>query len=291
MTCPASIVHINKINHVKVRPVKHKKGKDKRPFKGEILFPDPYSNIAIFAKKKSGKTSVISTILKNSINRNTKVLIFCTTYDVDPTWMAIIDSLNKAKIGVRCDKGIVDGRPPDLLSLFLQELTGQEEDFNEQPEEEEQEGPIHFGQCHEPSSEDDRSYQSDDEQPKPVKSKYLTPDFCLIFDDLPKAELWLPSVSTLMKKNRHHHIMTITSSQYIHDLPPVSMKQSDIWILFRGLDDKGIDKVYKASQSSLPYKIFSACYKQATSQPYNFFYINSLTDEIRNNFCNRFNIA
>ena len=63
--------------------------KDKRQAKGWQIIPECYANIALIAKKKSGKTSVIYQLIKECAGRNTSVLAFVSTLHKDDQWVAI----------------------------------------------------------------------------------------------------------------------------------------------------------------------------------------------------------
>ena len=78
-----------------------------QPFQGgsakppwEEIFPDPCPNIVAFAKKKSGKTTVLYNILERMLPKGskTRVLIFCPTYQQDKMWRSIIKMLDERGI-------------------------------------------------------------------------------------------------------------------------------------------------------------------------------------------------
>jgi hypothetical protein len=46
-------------------------------------FPELYANIFLCARKNSGKTNVINTILQNCADKNTIVYIFSSTHEKD----------------------------------------------------------------------------------------------------------------------------------------------------------------------------------------------------------------
>ena len=66
------------------------------------LFSEEFFNVLLLAKKKTGKTSTIFTILKNSIINTKKVktivIIYCNTVYKDKTWIAITNWLNEKGI-------------------------------------------------------------------------------------------------------------------------------------------------------------------------------------------------
>ena len=79
---------LKQINDIEVEPIKLKPVKTE-DIKGYKYIPMLYSNIFICAKKNSGKTTVVYNILKNCINKSTKVVIFCSTHNNDKGWLEI----------------------------------------------------------------------------------------------------------------------------------------------------------------------------------------------------------
>ena len=79
---------------------------------------------------------------------------------------------------------------------------------------------------------------------KEKKSKYLTPEYIIIFDDL-SSELKSKSLLSLLKFNRHFKAKLIISSQWLHDLLPESRKQIDLFLIFKGFSEEKIALFYK----------------------------------------------
>src|SRR5690625_4115123 len=87
------MITCKKVNNLTVKPVKLNKPNKKDIKGGELA--DLYANIFLLAKKKSGKTSLINTLLKNFITKETEVIIFASTVEIDPTWRKIVEKLEK----------------------------------------------------------------------------------------------------------------------------------------------------------------------------------------------------
>ena len=90
------MIEKEKINDIVVKPVKIKKP-DEKQILGSDLLP-LYSNVFLSARKHSGKTSVIYNIIKKCCNKESKVIVFCSTYTKDPSWIAIQEYLDKKHI-------------------------------------------------------------------------------------------------------------------------------------------------------------------------------------------------
>jgi hypothetical protein len=104
----------------------------------------------------------------------------------------------------------------------------------------------------------------------------------IIFDDL-SSELKSRSLLSLMKFNRHFKSKLIISSQWIHDLLPESRKQIDLFLIFKGFEEK-IALIYKDCDSGVPFETFYLIYKRSTLKPYSFMYIDTRSDAFRCNF-------
>ncbi len=67
-----------------------------KPVLGAEMFSEPFANIFLCARKKSGKTTVLYNILKNcSSKKKTKVVCFASTVFKDAQWLRIADYLKK----------------------------------------------------------------------------------------------------------------------------------------------------------------------------------------------------
>jgi len=102
-----------KLNDVKIDAIEIK-GADKRKPRGAEFFPSTYPNIALIAKKKSGKTNLLYHILKKCIDKHTDVHIFCSTAKRDDTWKDMIEYLenqgNKVHVKLGLFEASMDGK-------------------------------------------------------------------------------------------------------------------------------------------------------------------------------------
>ena len=71
---------------------------DTRRIKGCDIISDCYANIALIAKKRSGKTSALFHILKQCAGKDTKIIVFCTTIMKDANWLEIKKHFEKKGI-------------------------------------------------------------------------------------------------------------------------------------------------------------------------------------------------
>jgi hypothetical protein len=90
---------------IKIFQIPESKGGDRIPkgpkeVKGYDMFEEPYGNIFLSAKKKSGKTTLIYNILKHCAGKDvngdkTKIMAFVSTLNKDPSWKVIKKKFGK----------------------------------------------------------------------------------------------------------------------------------------------------------------------------------------------------
>lgn len=260
------MITVRKINDLNIKPLRYNGGvKDNRPFKGKLLFDYPYPNVYCVARKRSGKTVTIQSIIRNCATKETTLILFVSTVHKDPNWLAIVQWCEKHHVNVISFTSIHD-EGVDVLEQLLTKFK------HEEVEEETDE-------------EDSFKWESEEEEKKrePKRPKYLAPKYIFVFDDI-SAELKAPSVSSLLKENRHLKAMTIISSQYLLDLTPQSRRQIEYALLFAGLNEEKLKGIYKDLDLSIDFDIFTKLYQDATKEKYSFLYVNALEDKFRIRF-------
>ena len=268
------MIEIKPINCEVVKPVIPPIEKQGLMVKGDKLFPDPYSNIFLVARKRSGKTSAIFKILRECMTKDTTLICFVSTIHKDKTWQLITKYFEKKGNQVlKYTSFMEDGI--NQLEALVKHLE------NENPEEEEEEQKVVI-----PKPKQVIKCTDDDEECKEErkrKSKYVPLEYIIVCDDL-SDELKNKSLVSLLKKNRHFKAKCILSSQYIHDLLPASLKQIDYWLIFKGMPDDKLQHIYKMADISIPFELFVQIYKKATEKMYSFLYIDTQKEIFRRNF-------
>ena len=264
------MIKLSKINNEKVKPLKIPKV-DENKVKGSNLFPNIYSNIFCLAKKMSGKSTTIYKILKECVNKNTKVFIFCSTVYKDSTYGEILKLLDKKGVAHVEFTSIMDNGINNVEQIID---TLKVDDSQQGNGKEKKEKPkIKYIKVEDSDSEDDYVY----------KPKKIAPEIFFIFDDL-STELKMPCIASLMKKNRHFKSKVILSSQYLHDLRPESIQQLDYMLMFQNIPEEKLKLAYSNLDLSINYPLFSELYHNATHEKYNFFYIDIRREIFRKNF-------
>ncbi len=265
------MIRLKKINNARVKCVPLPKRQTLRTRGGE-MFEEVYANIFLLARKKSGKTTVMYNVLKKCCDKDTRVVIFSATYKKDANMKAIVKYFKKKGNQIETYSSIFEGKL-NILDGILDELGDPETD----DEEEVKKRPKRPRKIIKVDDEEE------EERKKKRKKKYLAPEIVFVFDDL-STELRSPSISRLMKTNRHYKSKVLLSSQYLHDLKPESIRQLDYLLAFKGLTEEKLLKVYVGMDLSFDFPVFERVYKNATEKKFEFLYIDNGNQKLRKNF-------
>lgn len=316
----AHSITLTKINDVIVKPIKTGREKDTRLPKGFKMFPEPYANVGIIARKKSGKTNVVVNIVQGCADKDTNVFVLASTANKDPMFLSLKKWCKKHDIPYHAQTEIksVDeiGKKQDFFEKFMKDMgeaDSEEDETDSEDEEKKNPRMSNFGHVPEDSDSSDTDYSgsSDDEDykrlnygkkydrtdPKFVKNKgslqpkkpYITPEVIIVTDDL-SNELKTPSLRSFFKRNRHYRCLNIVSTQWVMDLLPESLKQFDYLLLFKGQTREKLEKVKGDADLAIDIDRFEAIYKSATSAPYSFLYIDTQNEIYRKCFNQRYNV-
>ncbi len=280
-------------NHiVKAIPIE----KDKRPVKGGDLVDELYCNIFEVASTNSGKTTVTFYLLQHLIGTHTTVICFVSTFYNDPNWLAIKDWCEKKNINLIVHSSIKEdgvNYVDEILSELKKEAEERDKEKeskkpNAQPDLEQILINLKFGEGYVQDNKTQEQKDEEEEKKHPKRrEKRRTPDYLMIFDDL-SEELRFKEYAKLLKKSRHYHIKTITSSQYIMDMAKSARKQIRIWLLFAGFSEEQLEDIYKTLQIKISFQALLKMYQTAVVpddlHPKPFLYINCVTNDYRKCF-------
>ena len=268
------MISITRINDKKVNPIKVPKIENDK-IKGFDLFPEIYANIFLCAKKKSGKTSVINKILKECIDKETRLFVFCATHNKDQSYIEIKKMLKKREIRNVFFDAIIDEDGVNNLDLIIEEL--KKEEPEKETDDETTDDEIEDKIC---LFDDGKDIKIKITKRKPRK---ISPKIVFVFDDM-SDQLKDRNVPKLLKTNRHFKSKVIVSSQYPYDIEPGSRTQFDYWILFKGHEDAKLEAIHKNAGLPIDFDFFKRLYHGATAGNYNFLYIDTLQNKYRRNF-------
>ena len=282
----------SKINNVKIKPIITNEHPVEK-IGAYQLFPEPYCNVAIIAKKKSGKTSVLYNCLEKCTNKNTHVWLFSSTIHRDSTYKSILEMLETKKCQVSTFTHFLD-EGGNILEEIINELKSVNGDSEEQSQEAEgagvydrvqttQQCKVKFGgekTEEQLEKEEERKYIKEE---KKKRKKTLYPEHIFAFDDLGN-DMRNKALSQLLKTNRHFKSKVFMLGHTLTDLDPAARKQLDYALIFKSFSEDKLKDLYKDLDLSLDFENFIKAYHYATTQPYCFLYISTKTDELRKNF-------
>lgn len=274
---------LKKINNQTVKPLQVGLGKveDTRPIKGEALFPELYSNIFLCAKKKSGKTVCAGTIIKECATRDTIVMVFCPTLDIDENHKKIKEYCQKKKIVYQGFPSLSNDNGVNILKALEEEL---KEEARLREEEDSDSEKLRRDEKYLAGL-----FTDEEKEKKHRKNKYQSPDYIIFIDDL-SDELRTPIVNSFVKRHRHYRIKTLLSSQYTNDLTPQALQQMDYCLIFKGIPEEKIIKLKRDFNIDDELEDLLKMYDHATEEKFNFLYIDIREQEYRKNFDKLFSL-
>lgn len=277
-------MELKKLNDIIVKPPPNVK-KPIQNIKGKCMFDEIYANLFIVAKKKSGKSVVIWNILKNCIDKKTKIIIFCPTVKKDKCYRYITNYLKKKGNIVIIYQSIKDNDGTDQLNEILDDILPDDEgsDIDDSDEDKDNEDDDKILTLCIFGDEVKKRKKYKKRKCRPKNPPLIAPEYVFIFDDL-SSELRSKSVTRLVKFNRHIKSKVILSSQYLYDMMPAGIRQLDYCITFAGLTTQQLEKIHTGLDLSIDMERFIDIYIKATRDKYNFLYIDSNKDEFRKNF-------
>ena len=283
-------LQIKQINSIKIKPVITSNIKPEN-IAGYDFFTEPYCNVAIIAKKKSGKSSTLYNILKKCSGKNTRCWLFSSTVNKDPTYKAMIDMLEKRKSLVENFTHFKDENG-NILENILEELKGKSESQSDSDSEHEGSGSqqqhniffkhtnLNFG---EGGDKKDTPETKPDTETKIPKKRKIYPEQIFCFDDL-GSDMRCKIIDILLKTNRHYKSKVFLLGHTLTDLNPASRKQLDYCLIFKSFNEDKLKALYADLDLSIDFESFQQAYQFATKDPYNFLYIDVKNDLLRKNF-------
>lgn len=314
---------IKTINDIKISKIKTNENKNNY-IVGYDYFNEPFSNIFLLAKKKSGKTTLIYNILKHTgLKNKTKIIIICSTINKDATY---------EKIKEYCDKNYPDSEYYDDINIdkeniiknFIQSqkssmkrnsnnLTQETENIkggglvlnnyikftpvikqsinqlNDIDENNQKDGLFKTHQ----NDIDDRNF-TDVKSSKKIQDNFSNEKQdeqtdkiypeYIIVIDDLGIDTRDKNITQLLKTNRHYKCKVILSSQNLEDLQPAAIRNLDYILLFGSIPEEKILKIRDQLMLDIDKDKLLEIYKIITSKKYNFLYIDIRNEILRENF-------
>ena len=258
----------SKMNDVKIDVLKAPEEFTEKTVKGWKWVKNPYSNIFTIAKKHSGKSTIVRNIVKNVIDKRTKVMIFSGSVSKDPVYLDMIKWMKDKEIKVETYPSFIvknGGQKVNMIEQLMNVLSNSKSKADEIVENEE------------------KKLDFEDKRPKRKKKEKIVPELLLIFDDL-GATLRDQSIATLTKLNRQFKIMNIFSFHAGTDVLPATQQQSDVTLLFGGYPEEKLEKLYESLVPTVDFETWKCLYNHATQKRFDFLYLDVRANEYRKNF-------
>jgi hypothetical protein len=244
---------------------------DKKPIKGYDILPEIYCNCFLLAKKKSGKSTVLNKMIRETTDPRTKIYAFVSTLNKDKTWVSIKNYCISKNIEFNGYTSIIGDNGENILQDLINELKREEI-----VEPEKKTKKFNIIMC-------DDDEDSEDEKKKKKKYRYRVPEYLFILDDL-STELSNSAVTSLLKCNRHYKSKIFLSNQYWNDLSTGARKNLDYMIIFGAQPKDKLQTIHKELDLSTTFDDFYKIYKFATKDKFNFLYIDLTQQIYRKNF-------
>lgn len=235
-----------------VQPIPQKGAGDKRPILGRRLIPYLYASIYLVAKKRSGKTTVVRSLLHECAGKETEVIVFCPTIGNDDGWEVIKDELIAKGIKFTKYTDLYDENKVDLLKKWTIDKSNPVDEPVEEPVNTKSNAYLALS---EPESK---------KTPKTKKPKEQAPETIFVFDDF-SGSLRNNTIAEFIKVHRHYKTKVIISSQGVKDLKPDALQNIDIWLLFKGHNKDTLEHIYKLATPEVEPEDFIKMYKEATT--------------------------
>lgn len=294
---------LEKVNNINITPVITQKFNKKSVY-GYDYFPNPYNNIALIARTKSGKTNCIYRTLEATLKPKTNVMIFCPSVHTDPTYKKMRKMLKDKKCNVKTfehfeEKGV------NHLTILVDELSKKAEKTESNKDAngmERFEIPLSMEEImftNHPMIENcNETIPTPNPQPKSIPKKQkkgkLAPEYVIIIDDL-SSLCRHKSITRLLCRSRHMKMRIFISLHAITDLQPAAWGQLANIFLFPNISQERIEQV--ADKCGLSFKedskkrcVLWELYEDATMEPYNFLNCNTQEMTFKKNFDKQYKV-
>jgi hypothetical protein len=242
-------------------------GSGKKEWKGMDLFDIQYWVMACLGKRRSGKTSLIYTLIKAFTTKNYKFIFFVPTFWKDDSYEVIRNFLDKKKIPYQDFQSIEeDGvNNLDVVMKVLEEKASEDEE-EEGKEEEENNKEVKGGACFgPPTAKDKEKVGKEVEKDKDKDKDKIENEWFIIFDDI-STEIRNKAVLKLCKNSRHYKAKIILSTQSITDLHPHIFNQLDYVAVFKNFNLDALKQLYERIDPNISYEQFVNIYREITDK-------------------------
>lgn len=260
-----------------IKPIKVKKDpNEEKPVLGKELIPELYpGSVALLAKTRSGKTTVINHIMEHCIDERTDVYIFASTVSLDKSWIKIVKDLRARGVSVHTYTSIFHpGTGQNQLNAIFAEFERREK---QQEKEQKTRKSLHevvvapkFLAAPNPIADPDMVAPSESRK----EEDYLTsaPKRWIFIDDMDQEQLRAKTLDNNLKKCRHYKARILVSTQHLIHVTPSALTQLSVVCFWKGFSPAYMYKLHDrlAMHSVIDFKQFWLLYSMATKEEHSF---------------------
>ena len=281
---------VSKLNDIDIKPIIDNSKVDPKRIIGYDWFPEPYCNVALIARKMSGKSTVIYRAMEKCAIKGTNVMIFASTVNNDATYKKMVGMLKKKGCNVQTRTHFIDDNGVDNIKLFLDVLSKGSENDEDAVAEEIPKFFIDRGQfdhiIKKPEEEEEEAKKK--KKKKKKTNTKISPETILIFDDMSTC-MRNKTISQLLTKNRHYKLKVFIACHSVVNLDRQGLRMIDYFMVFPNISEEKIEEL--ADKVGISFKgdtkknkLLWNVYSDATKEPYNFLYIDRVRCQYRKNF-------
>ena len=264
------------LNNKQVKSLIPRNDIDVSSIKGGDFLSDPYNLSLICSKRKSGKSTVIGNVVLATTAKKTVFFIFSPNAKTDNTMITLIEKLKKRGNIVMVYPSLMDGKE-DILQTIIDALLDEDDEEGEVAEKKMPDrykrpelGDVSIKKSGMPLPPPIPEKGEEAEIPKVKVTKYkpkkISPDYCVIIDDLAtQLNKTRGGLANLCFNGRHLKMSIYISFQYKNQLPPALWAQSSYIFLFKNLSEQKLKEIYEAVDlHGLSFEQFMEVYRYTT---------------------------
>lgn len=256
--------------------IKHDQ-EDALPVKGSQLISTVYGTTCIFGTTGSGKTVLLHHVLKNTLDRRTRVFIIASTHDTDPVYRSIKEMLAGKGCSVVCFDSLIDERKVNVMEAITKVMTAECAD----------DASSHLRCQRSPTSRGsaktkakpcvlfgDETAQVGDTPKKRRRYRTRVPRFVIVCDDLDKQQVRSESLYNVAKKIRHFNAHLYILSQHPIDCKPSLLSNTHQVLIGRTYQREYLERVFRLLQVAMTFEAFWELYQSVISTRHHFLHLD-----------------
>lgn len=232
-------------------------------------------SLALLAKTRSGKTTVINHILEHCVDERVDVRIFASTVGLDASWIKVVKDLRHRGVGVQTYTSIF--HPITGANQLNQVFAEFELKKKQKEKEKKQRKSLHevvqapkFLAAPNPIADPDMVAPSEAKHEEDYETS--APEHWVIIDDMDQEQLRAKCLDNNLKKCRHYKARILISTQHIIHVTPSALTQLSMVCFWKGFSPNYMAKLHDrlAMHAIIDFKQFWLLYSMATKEDHSF---------------------